>query len=156
MGSMQRSILFAFIGALHPHTESSYSGPEYELGRLLATGQSYLAAGKAEPALQIWTQCQERDTTGIADIGTIESLIRLGSTHEATKELKNLLERDQQNRLSHILIHIMFELGGSLYIAVLDRYGEIPRDVFNCLNKVIKFSDDLLQQNPALEKDRKS
>jgi tetratricopeptide (TPR) repeat protein len=151
MGSMQRSILFAFIGALHRHPESSSFGSENELGRLLAMGQSYVAAGKAELALQIWAQCQERDTTGIADIGTIESLIRLGSTHEATKGLENFLGRDQQNRLSHILIHIIFELCGSLYMAVLDRRGEIPHDVFDCLSKVIKFSDDLLQLNPALE-----
>ncbi len=110
-----------------------------------------LLLGRPSWLSKFGAQCQERDTTGIADIGTIESLIRLGSTHEATKGLENFLGRDQQNRLSHILIHIIFELCGSLYMAVLDRRGEIPHDVFDCLSKVIKFSDDLLQLNPALE-----
>jgi hypothetical protein len=121
MESVQRSTLFAFIGALHHASDLTYgSGSENEFGRLLAIGQSYLSAGKAELALQAWAQCRERDTTGIAAIGITETLIRLGRTPEATRELVNLMKIDREFKLSHILIPIVFELCGSLYVTVLE------------------------------------
>ena len=151
--SAQRSTLFAFIAALHRPSDSTQgAGPGNELGQLLATGQRYLSAGKTELALEAWVKCRERDTTGIAAIGAIESLIRLGLTPEATRQLANVIEHDREIDVSHLLIPIMFELCGLLYIAVLARRGEIPPDVFTCLSKLIKFSDDLLHLHPSLEK----
>ena len=152
MDAVERSTLFAFIGALHHASDSAYGpGSENECGRLLAIGQSHLSAGNPELALQAWAQCRERDTTGIAAIGATESLIRLGHTHEATDELVHLIARNREFRLSHIRIHIMFELCGSLYVTVLQQQGKIPPDVFDCLIKVVKFADDLLQSYPSLE-----
>jgi hypothetical protein len=122
--SVERSILFAFIGALHEQSTSLYSsGLENELGPLLAGAQSFLAAGNAEQAIQVWAQCEERDTTGIANIGTIESLIRLRRLHEAANQLAKLLEHARESALSNFLIHILLEICVSLYIAVLERRG---------------------------------
>ena len=45
----------------------------------------------------------------------------------------------------------MLELCATLYIAILDRRGEIPIDVFDCFCKIIKFSDDLIQIYPNIE-----
>jgi tetratricopeptide (TPR) repeat protein len=152
MAGVERSTLFAFIGALHHTSDSTYgSTPENECDRLLALGQSCLSAGKPELALQAWSQCRVRDTTGIAAIGTTESLIRLGHTYEAIDELVHFIGGDREFKLSHILIPIVFELCGSLYVTVLQHQGEIPPDVFDCLSKVVKFTDDLLQSYPSLE-----
>jgi len=152
MENAERSTLLAFIGALHRDSDSIYgSGSVNECGRLLAVGQSHLSADKPELALQAWAQCRERDTTGIAAIGTIDSLIRLRRTDEATGELVHLMGTNREFKLSHILIHILFELCGSLYVTVLQNRGKIPPDVFDCFIGVVKFTDDLLQSCPALE-----
>ena len=98
LDGVQRSVLFAFIEALHRHPESYHSsGPEDGLGRLLARGHTFFVAGNAEMAAQAWTQWQERDTTGIASIGVIQSLIRLELTHEATNKIEGLLEQSRRS-----------------------------------------------------------
>jgi tetratricopeptide (TPR) repeat protein len=147
----QRSTLQAFIGALDGSPDSLGSaGPENELGRLLAAGQSHLSAGNAELALETWARCRERDTTGTASIGIVESLLRLERTTQSATELASLIEEDHI-RLSYFAVHIALQLCAELYMLVLHRQGEIPRDAFHCLRGVIAFVDGLIEQRAGFD-----